>query len=503
MANQFVHETYFDFSGGMQQAVGRMVGADNEYPLLINGELQKVGPITKIAGTVNKGQVVSSGYSILGLTGGYKSDGTTRFIAVADEVGGSDAFTYVASTDTWTQHNLSLSSGSKAEFEYFLDGFFMVNFTEATRFNDYTQWYTTTNVTSASKAKYIKLYLSRLYLANVVTGSSTFPSRVTYSNLPSGDPLTITWNDAVNYFDVDPDDGDVIKGLTVNSNRLLIFKENSLYRYDTNTLYKVPGAPGTVSQRSVKEIQGVTIYLHSTGLWLYDGSTSKLISRKIKDVIDGISTKNLVDACAYVKGDHYYVYVGDVENMETGLTVNSCVIDYDLAKNSFVLRDIGASPTVFADYRDSRSAITYDAATITYNSAETTYNGLINSMERVFFGDNGGSVYETDTGNTLNEEDISFLLETKDYYLGFPSLYKLFQKVQVFVDKVRACTIQFKVDDGNWETLGKVSKTQQELTFPAGTRGKRIKFRVTESSSGGRFTFEGLDIYFSPESLQD
>jgi hypothetical protein len=94
-------------------------------------------------------------------------------------------------------------------------------------------------------------------------------------------------------------------------------------------------------------------------------------------------------------------------------------------------------------------------------------------------------------------------LETKDYYLGFPSLYKLFQKVQVFVDKVRACTIQFKVDDGNWETLGKVSKTQQELTFPAGTRGKRIKFRVTESSSGGRFTFEGLDIYFSPESLQD
>lgn len=485
----------------MQQSVGRIVTADNQYPLLINGELEKVGPITKIRGYVKKGATVNNNYQILGLSGSYKSDGTTKLIAVADGASSSDAYTYNPITNVWTPHLLSLSSGSKAEFEYFLDGFFMVNFTEATRWNNYVQWYTTTNVTSAPKAKYIKLYLSRLYTAYVVDGSSTFTSRVIFSDLPSGDPLTLTWNNAVNYFDVDPDDNDVIKGLSVNSNRLLVFKENSLHRYDTNTLYKVPGAPGTVSQRSVRELQGVTIYLHSSGLWLYNGQTSKLISRSVKEIIEGITTQNLTNSCAYTSGDHYYIYVGDINNMSTGLTISKCVIDYDISKDAIVVRSIAHSPTVFDTYRDARSAVTYNDATLTYNDAETTYNGLVSSADRTFFGNTLGSVYQTDTGNSFDGTDISFTFEGKDDYLGYPASFKLFQKVIIFTNGIKSCTIQYKLDDNDWETLGKIKESQQELMFPTGSRGKRIKFRVLESSSADRFVFEGRDIYFVAEGL--
>lgn len=501
MSENLLHEPYFDYSGGIQQSVGRIIASENEYPLLINGELATVGPVKKIKGCLQKGADVNSGYDILGAVAGYKSDGTTRHIVVADGASNSDAYTYNPTTNVWTPHLLSLSSGSKAEFEYFLDGFFMVNFTEATRFNNYAAWSTSTNVTSAPKARYIKLYLSRLYTAYVVDGGSTYTSRIIYSDLPSGSPLSLTWNNAVNYFDVDPDDGDVIKGLSVNSNRLLIFKEKALYRYDTNTLYKVPGAPGTVSQRSIKELQGVTLYLHSSGIYLYDGSTSKLISRKIKDIIKGISTRSLSNACAYATGDHYYLYVGDVLNTEANINIPKCVIDYDISKNAFVLRSIHHEPTIYYVYRDSRSGVTYDDATITYSNAETTYNGLLNSEDRVFFGTMDGEVHQDNTGTSFNGDDIAFTLETKDYYLGYPASYKLFSKVIVFVNGVKSCTIQFKLDDGDWKTLGKITQTQTELDFPAGCRGKRVKFRVLESSQSDGFTFEGLDVYFSPEGL--
>lgn len=503
MAEQYLHEEHYDFSGGIQQAVGRILTSDNEFPQALNGELETVGPVSKVRGYTQRGSTVNAGYNILGAISGYKSDGTMKQIVIADGASNSDAYTYNTVTNTWTPHLLSLTTGAEAEVEYFLDGFFLVNFEDVTRWDNYTAWSTTTNVTNAPKAKYIKLYNSRIYLAYVVDSGTTYTSRVIYSDLPSGSPYTISWNNTVNYFDVDSDDRDVIKGLAVNSNTLLVFKENALYRYNTNTLYKVPGAPGTVSQRSVKDLQGMTLYLHSSGIYMYDGSTSKLISRKIKDVIEGISTKNLTNACAYTKGDHYYLYVGDINNTKTGLTIDKCLIDFDIAKNGFMLRSLVDEPTIFFTFRDDRSAIAYNDATLTYNSSDTTYNGLISSETRVFFGTTDGVVYQQDNGNSFNGTDIPFSLETKDYYLGYPAVYKLFQKVHIFVDGVRAITVQYKLDDGDWKTLGKVKRTQSELIFPAGSRGKRIKFRILESSSGDRFSFEGFDVYFVPESTLD
>jgi len=498
MAEQYAHKTHFDFSGGVNKAVGRLIMADNECDLIENGELEYIGPISKVRGYSQRGADVNATYNILGMCNAYKTDGTTKQIVVADDSGDSDAYTYNPVTDVWTPHNLSLSSGSRAEFEFFLDGFFMVNFTEATRWNDYTQWYTNTNVTNAAKAKYIQLYLSRIYLAYVNDGT-TYPSRVTYSDLPSSG--TIAWDDSVNYFDVDADDGDVIKALEVNANRLLIFKEKSLHRYDTNTRYKVPGCPGTVSQRSVANIQGWTLYFHSTGLWGYNGTSSKLLSRRIQDIINGIQTKNFATTNAWVKGDHYYLYVGNVTNTNKGINIAKCLLDYDVSKNAFTWRSLEKEPTVFGSYRDDRTDITYNQVTLTYGDADTPYSGVVTSEDRMFFGATDGAVYRFDDGRQYDGTNIPFLVETRDYYLGYPAIFKLMQKVHVFVNSGKGVTVQFKMDDGRWNTLGKVTKTQSELIFPNATRGKRIKFRISESGNTDQFSFEGLDIYFTPEGL--
>lgn len=505
MSENYQSESHFDFSGAVNLSVSRLLMADNECTSSTNGELDKIGSIFKVRGYTQRGEDVNSGYNILGMVNGYRpSDGVRKQIAICDGVASSDAYSYNPINGIWTAHGISLTTGAKAEFESFLNGFFMVNFEDATRFNNLTGWSTTTNVTNASKARYIKQYLSRLYLGYVVSGGSTFPSKITYSDLPDTtvSPATLSWNDTLNYFDVATDDGDVIMGLEVNANRLLIFKQNSLYRYDTNTLYQVPGCPGTSSQRSVRNIQGHTLYLHNTGVWDYDGSTSTLISRKIKDLIDGISTKSLLSANGWVRGDHYYLFVGDIYNPKTGLTINKCLIDYDIAKQGFVWRSLSDSPLVWMDYPDDTSNVTYNSASITYNNSNTMYNAVQSAEQRVYFGTSIGDVMQFDTGRTYNGVNIPFSVETKDYYLGYPSFWKLLQKVYFFSDYAgKGFVVQAKLDDKDWITLGRINSTSNCLIFPSGSICQRVKFRFHESGKGDRFSFEGLDIYYTPYGL--
>lgn len=478
--------------------------SDNELNKIENGELTKIGRIDKIQGYSQWGTPVHTNYNILGMVNAIRaSDGTQKQIVIADGASNSDAYTFDPINNMWTPHHLGLTSGSKAQFELFLNGFYMVNFTDATRFNDLTQWYTTTNVTSAAKAKYIKLYLGRIYLAYVVSGGTTYPSKVTYSDLPNGTPLQTTWNDALNFFDVDTDNGDVITGLEVNASRLLVFKQNSLYLYDTNTLQQLPGVPGTVSQRSVANIQGHTLYLHRSGVWDFTGSSSTLISRPIQDIIDGINAKNLLNTCAITQGDHYYLFLGDIYNPDTGLTIKACLLDYNIAFQAWTWRSLKDNPLCFIFYPDVSTNIMYDSPTLTYNDANTLYDGGAFGSDKLFFGSDLGSVFLFNQGGQMHGKNISVTIETKDYWLGYPAFFKLMQKVIVFNNYSGngRLIVQAKADDQDWVTLNNTPKDTLEYFFPRGFLCRRVRFRILESSGGKPFAFEGLDAYFTATGL--
>lgn len=504
MAELYTNTQHFDFSAGVNQSVSRLLMQDNDLNKIENGEQLQVGNIYKCRGYTIKGSAVNNGYSILGMINAIKSsDQTMKQIVVADGASHSDAYTFDSITNAWTAHGLGLTTGSKAQFESFMNGFYMVNFTEATRFNDLTQWYTTTNVTSAAKAKYIKLYLGRIYLAYVVSGSTTYPSKVTYSELPNGSPLQTTWNDVLNFIDVDTDNGDYITGLEVNVSRLVIFKQNSLYLYDTNTLQQLPGCPGTVSQRSVANIQGHTLYLHNTGIWDLNGSNSTLISRNIQDIIDGINNITISNACAAVSGDHYYLFLGDISNPSKGLTISKCLIDYNIALNSFSWRSLKDNPTSFVNFSDPTTSVLYDSATRSYDDANTLYDGGTGAPPKIYFGSDAGSVYQFNNGGKFNGVNISLTIETKDYYLGYPAFWKLMQKVYIFntyAGKGRLI-IQAKPDDGNWVTLKNSTQDPMEYMFPSNFKCRRLRYRILESSGGDPFAFEGLDQYFTAFGL--
>lgn len=478
--------------------------ADTEVNKAENAELIKIGSISKVKGYKQYGSAVNNNYNILGMMNAIKaSDGTLKQIVIADGASSSDAYTFDPITSSWTPHHLGLTTGSKAEFASFMNGFYMVNFTEATRFNDLASWSTATNVTGAAKAKFIKVYLGRVYLAYVVSSGTTYPSKVVYSDLPNGSPLQTTWNDTLNYFDVDTDNGDYITGLEVNSSRLLIFKQNSLYLYDTNTLQQVAGCPGTHSQRSVATLQGHTLYLHKSGIWDFSGGSSSLISRKIQEIVDGINIKNLPNSCAIVQGDHYYLFVGDITNTDTGLTISNCLIDYNIAFNAFTWRSLKDIPSCFVSFSTVTTGLTYDNSSLTYDDANTLYDGGAFESDSLYFGSSLGSVYNFNNGGVFNTSNISFTVETKDYWLGYPAFFKLLQKVIVFNDYSGngRLIIQARGDDRDWITLNNSNKDPLEYIFPKGFLCRRVRFRILESSSGKPFAFEALDAYFTAVGL--
>ena len=75
-----------------------------------------------------------------------------------------------------------------------------------------------------------------------------------------------------NFLDTRTNDGDYIRGLGENDNKLLIFKRESLHTYDEKQLRQVRDVPGTTSHRSIINLRENTYYFHDTGIYQFDGT---------------------------------------------------------------------------------------------------------------------------------------------------------------------------------------------------------------------------------------
>ena len=272
--------------------------------------------------------------NILGGVGYSKSDGTNKLVVACN----GDLLVYNSGTDVWDAQNQYLNVTSKVEFDTFLDYLFTVNYSDSNRVYDGSTWSQTTNLTSSPKAKYIKVYGTRVYLGYCNPSGTAYASRVYFSSIPSSD--AITWDTTNDWFDVRTDDGDVITGFGLNSNRLLVFKTNSLYRWDTYSLQDVRGSVGTTSQRSVANVRDYTIFLHTTGFYAYNGVSSQLISKAIQPYFDGIASSSFATAVAWTNGNHYYCFVGDITNSDEDISLTNAVFDYDVSANNWVIRTL-------------------------------------------------------------------------------------------------------------------------------------------------------------------
>ena len=460
MTQTFLPIRFLDFSSGMNTKVVNHLLLDSEVKLARNCVLDEIGCLKKRKGYTQIGTQITSGTAILGNYYFTDKDVTySQHLVACNVSGGASASVYFNDGGTWTASLTNLTASKKVRFESFLDRVFAFNGTDAPKSWSGTGSWDSTDLTSAPVCKYGRVYQDRVYLAH----ESSNQSRLYYSSVPSSN--AISWTTATDYLDVNPEDGSGITALGENSGRLLIFKDNSMFRWNGISTEPDPIIDiGTSSQESVKTINGLTYFFNRYGVYVYDGGMPYSISRKIQDWIDAIDQSKLADITAEVDNEHYYCAVGDVTI--GGVTYSNTMLVYNIPLKGWTIWTMTDTPKFLAHYYSS-------------------------GARYLSFGDANGEVFKLNDGNNDDDSAIEVNIETKAYDLHSAEEEKKFIEIYILSKKARGSVqVSYKLDDVLQKNTDYLSKDVTRL--PSNLQGKEIAIILSESGIGEEWSFRQL-----------
>ena len=311
------------------------------------------------------------------------------------------------------------------------------------------------------------------------------------ANLTFSDPAD-SYIAGGNFFDVATDDNDAVTGFGENSDRLLVFKQESLWRYDGTALKQVKGIPGTTSQRSVVNVRDFTFYFHSSGVYLNDGTSSYLISRQVQEYVEGITSGSYSSVVGWkIEQDIYRLFIRNVVNSDADIDIDRCYLEYDLTTKSWSVGSYSEMITV---------------ASTVFEQDKTVKNTYLGT-EGVISSD-AGQVFQDNTGNSdgTSTTPIEWGFETIWHFPFGTSIYGDFTRIDIHTKRGRGVNILYKlyneVPSKDWVPLGDIENTITSFDFqpskPASGRG--IKFLSTESSTNKPPVIEKIVVYGIPKT---
>ena len=305
-------------------------------------------------------------------------------------------------------------------------------------------------------------------------------------NLLVSDPADTYWVGG-NWFDVNTNDNDILTGFGENSDRLLVFKKESLHRYDGNSLRRIKGSPGTTTQRSVVTAGQYTYYFHNTGIYRTDAVTSQLISRPVQEYIDGITSTNFDDIVAWkLDEDVVRFFLGNISNSKTGFTLNRCILDYDIPSQ------------------------TWSPGQLPFNVLCAT-SWLESQARNLYLGTDQDEVYQDNTGNADGgTTPIPWNMETNWKFPYTTSVDTEFTRVQIFVRQGRNIKVRYKLYatpnaiSKEWLPLGDTKESFTELKIPMDSNryGRGIKFLLSEYSANEGPIVEKIVFFSRPRTAR-
>ena len=487
MANKLVSL----LSGGINNNTSPLIIKDSENELILNYRLDTVGALTKRNGYDVFATQPVAGKRVHGLfqyTNTSSSVETTQ-VMVVNNSGDTFSVIYYNNAGTWTTSKTddtavaTFTNFNRARFVTFLDYLFRVNGVDVvnTSNNVNGSVWGTTNAPTVITPSFIAVYEDRVYVARngVAAGS-----RVYYSGLPSSG--AITWTTGTDFFDVNPDDGDEITALENNGNRLLIFKNRAMYRWQFGQTEpdRIIGV-GTPSQECVKTNfdLGITFFANERGAYAYTGGRPKLISRKIQKWFDAIPAADLDDMAADTDADHYYLYLSDSMTVD-GRTYTNVMAVYTISLNAWVI--------------------------YTLNTPIRVMNKLIQSgAEDIYFGSSNGRTYQWDigtgddsggaSGNTATP--IAAEVITKEHMLSFPKKTHL-NHIDIIASQRVGAKVSYSVDRNvDFIPLGELIDRVMRKRLAA-KEIQTIRLRLSDNSFG-QSIIEGYNIEHTPIDKED
>lgn len=440
----------------------------------LNFQFDKIGSATLRKGTTRLGNALSG--NILGLYEFRDSgSGTNNQIILAN-----DTTVKYLSGGTWTNKRTGLTAG-KTRFTTFLDFVWMVNGTDATAIWDgaaANNFLTTGNASNAPVGKFIENFRSRVWIAG-----GTKPDRIYFSSLPSAAATpVVTWSTSDttgDWIDISPSDGENITALKRAKSTLLVFKNNHIYRvYSVDQTDPDPAINiGTYSAESIVEAKDGVYFHHPSGFYryTYDGSV-KEISRPIIDIVQNVSLSNYDDVAGWLEtdGDHVVWALGDVTI--NGVTYSNLEVRYTI------------STQTWTHYTKPTQALISSR----YNDGSTLFQ---------LVGDNSGNILKVDTGLTDNSTAISFSLIHR-WTTGDGLLYteKSVPNLLFTHEGGRGANVSYQTETvprTDWSNgIGQLDDFATIFTNTE-IKGKKYRLRISGSSSGEPFSYNGYEVFNS------
>jgi hypothetical protein len=264
-----------------------------------------------------------------------------------------------------------------------------------------------------------------------------------------------------------------IKGIDMINDRVVVWKQKSIKRWDEDYLRSVMSSNGLEAPYALAKLNGMAFTLDRDAIRLYDGNTPVEISSRIEDLIFGIpfTTENTPRICGEAFKRRYYLSVGDLKD-EDDITTENAWIVYDYNKNEFWLYSLATQATAMTSLLGS------------------------DGVQRLYFGDGSGKVYEMFNGSTDDGTTIECRLESHKIYPDGVKNYIEPRSIRVASDAGKQISVQLIADDkpDNSVTIGDHAEAISEnLTQELGNAIHGITVIVTHESES-RPVFYGFTL---------
>lgn len=447
--------------GGLNTTAGSLNLQPNEWSDLANCDFDRFGSILKRNGysALNSSEF-NSGERWTGLKWFELAAGTRYIVGTCgDKIAKMDDL-----DGTWDDITgaLTITAGNLTSFAIFRDTLIGTNGADLP-----FKWTGSGNAaaltvpTNLTDAKFVEVFQSHTFLGNVIVNGTELRSRVYWSALDTIE----TW-DAADFNDVSRDDGQTITGLKSLADRLVIFKERSIwlafYTGDADVPFifqKSSSDVGCVAPFSIAQVEGGLAFLASDGIYLFDGNNSYKITDRITATLGTYNTTQFSQACAMHqqnKNTYWLALPGPSSN------TNNRVVSWNVYNNSLSI-NTGMAP----------SAMT------------TIFNSGIE--ERPYWGDYSGFVYRGDVGKNDSPLNVSTAISAYAYtpWLSFEDLcdQKGIPNIYIYVrNENGTLTFAYSYD---FEETDQYTQTFS-LTASTDLYGTGVYGTATYASSGGR-----------------
>jgi len=353
------------------------------------------------------------------------------------------------------------------------------------------------------RAKYIQSFANRVWYANVLdglTGGSPTPSRVYFSALVASEtspnatgtaPIHGAGPEIVPsdfWIDIEADDGDVITGLSVTLDSLIVFKEKSIWRIigDNPSNFEVQRADadiGCVAPRSIVKVETLIYFLtggDKPSVAATDGIRVVPIGERVQPTLEADIDKTAISTACAARYRYNYVLI---YKSSTG-TENDNGLVYDYIKGAW--------------------------ATVTNIPANvfSVWDGSSDTGQCFFGSALAGDVFQYDTGTSDNGSDITSVWQSKFYDFGKPEIKKWIKRLLVMSKKDGDDITIDILRDFNTSAVASETVTTTNAAeptdggvapsalHPADTcKGRYFSIKLTSAGTGD-FDVYGFALYF-------